>query len=254
MGRHAFKVVTSVQKYGAIIPFVRPFSYSFNRKWDRQMCQGFMNTWRNQFHFIFHAAAYSQSVIETYLVNCLETDNNNNDNQTSVQGLLFCPVSTCVTLFSFSLLSQSHHIPSTYSATVPHPSYTCCLVKSTRRMNISYIGVFCSFIWKYPCTLYFYLKVSFVTIFVLLSKNTLCHHFFVLLSENILCRHLLYFHLKIPFCHNPSLSQTSFNNCHQRFHLQTESFNSFVNSTLTPVFMHLWNVIVYLCNCNCVFA
>ena len=62
MGRHAFKVVTSVQKYGAIIPFVRPFSYSFNRKWDRQMCQGFMNTWRNQFHFIFHAAAYSQSV------------------------------------------------------------------------------------------------------------------------------------------------------------------------------------------------
>ena len=114
MGRHAFKVVTSVQKYGAIIPFVRPFSYSFNRKWDRQMCQGFMNTWRNQFHFIFHTAAYSQSVIETYLVNCLETDNNNNDNQTSVQGLLFCPVSTCVTRFSFSLLSQSHHIPSSY--------------------------------------------------------------------------------------------------------------------------------------------
>ena len=123
-----------------------------------------MRCGRNQFHFIFHAAAYSQSVIETYLVNCLETDNNNNDNQTSVQGLLFCPVSTCVTLFSFSLLSQSHHIPSTYSATVPHPSYTCCLVKSTRRMNISYIGVFCSFIWKYPCTLYFYLKISFVAI------------------------------------------------------------------------------------------
>ena len=152
--------------------------------------------------------------IETYLVNCLETDNNNNDNQTSVQGLLFCPVSTCVTLFSFSLLSQSHPIPSTYSATVSHPSYTCCLVKSTRRMNISYI-------W---CILFFHLKIPV---------------YFVLLSENILCRHLLYFHLKIPFCHNPSLSQTSFNNCHQRFHLQTESFNSFVNSTLTPVFMHL---------------
>ena len=59
----------------------------------------------------------------------------------------------------------------------------------------------------------FYLKISFVTILF----RCLSVKFLFFSSENIRC-------------HNPSPSQTSFNNCHQRFDLQIASLTHLSNS------------------------